>query len=51
LQDELEQKHKELAAKVMENQDLKQQIDLLHLQMELTQAGPSTGGGGFVFTQ
>jgi hypothetical protein len=51
LQDELEQTHKELAAKITDNQDLKHQIDLLHLRMELTQAGPSNGGGSFVFTQ
>ena len=44
LQEELQQTQKELSAKVTENQDLKDQIDLLQLQMELTQAGTTTGG-------
>jgi hypothetical protein len=44
LQDKLQQAQKELSAKVTENQELKHRIDLLKLQIELTQAGPTTGG-------
>ncbi|PLW19049.1 hypothetical protein PCASD_13405 [Puccinia coronata f. sp. avenae] len=44
LQEKLQQTRKELSAKVTENQDLKHRIDLLQLQMELTQAGQTTGG-------
>ncbi|PLW43089.1 hypothetical protein PCASD_06039 [Puccinia coronata f. sp. avenae] len=44
LQDKLQQTRKELSAKVTENQDLKHRIDLLQLRIELTQAGPTTGG-------